>query len=69
MAIVNDQFIWLFGFFVRCVLATKPTILVKLQFIRRRAFVLGCCIISSFAFSARKGNYDSHLKDSLAFIR
>ena len=59
----------LFGFFVRRMLTTKPTIFVKLQFIRRRAFILGCRIISSFAISARKGNYDSHLKDSLAFIR
>jgi hypothetical protein len=54
---------------VRRMLTTKPTIFAELQFIRRRAFILGCRIISSFAFSARKGNYNSHLKDSLAFIR
>ena len=59
----------LFGFLVRRMFTTKPTIFVKLQFIRRSAFILGCRIISSFAFSACKGNYDSHLKDSLAFIR
>jgi len=61
--------ICLFAFLVRRMLTTKPAIFAELQFIRRRAFILGCRIISSFAFSARKGNYNSHLKDSLAFIR
>ena len=59
----------LFGFLVRRMLPAKPAILAELQFIRRRALILGRRIISSFAFSARKGNYNSHLKDSLAFIR
>ena len=48
---------------------TKSAVFAELQFIRRRALIFGCRIISSFAFSACKGNYNSHQKDSLAFIR
>ena len=60
----------LFGFLVWGMLATEPAIFTKLQFIRSRAFILGCRIVSSFAFSACKGNNDSHLKNSLStFIR
>jgi len=59
----------LFSFLVRRVLATKPAIFVEFEFIRRGTLVFGCRIISAFAFRACKGNNNSHLKDSLAFIR
>ena len=50
-------------------LAAKPAIFGKFQLVRRRALVLGCGIISAFALSAGEGNNNSHLYDSLAFIR
>ena len=56
----------LFGFLVRRMLATKSAIFTKLQLIRCCAFIFGRRIISAFAFSARKGNNNSHLKNSLS---
>jgi hypothetical protein len=62
---IRSRSIPLFGFFVQRVLAAKPTVFIKCQFIRRRAFVFGRGVISSFALTACKGNNYSHQKDSL----
>ena len=43
-------------FFVHNMFATKLTIFIELQFIRSCPFILSCCIISSFAFTACKRN-------------
>jgi hypothetical protein len=43
----------LFCFLVRRMLAAEPAILVEFQFIRRRALILGCRVISALALSAR----------------
>jgi hypothetical protein len=45
-------------------LAAKPAIFIELKLVRRGSLILGCRIVSSFAFSACKGNNDSHLNDS-----
>ena len=53
---------------MRCVLAAKSAIFIELKLIRRSSLILGCRIVSSFAFSACKGNNDSHLNDSPILI-
>ena len=58
----------LLGFSVRGVLTTKSAIFIELKLIRRGSLILGCRIVSSFAFSACKGNNDSHLMDSPVLI-
>jgi hypothetical protein len=52
--------ITLFGFLVQRVFATESAVFIEAQLIRCRPFVLRGCIISSFAFSTCKGNYNSH---------
>jgi hypothetical protein len=59
----------LFCFLVGRMLAAKPAIFVKFQLIRRRALILGCRVVSAFALGASQGNNNSHLNDSLPFIR
>jgi hypothetical protein len=43
----------LFCFLVRRMLTAEPAIFVEFQFIRRRALILGCRVISAFALGAR----------------
>ncbi len=62
---VNPNHLNLFGFLVRCVFAAESAIFTKLQLIWCCPLIFGRRIISVFAFSACKGNNNSHLKDSL----
>ena len=56
----------LLGFLVRCMFTTKSAIFIELQLIWCRSLIFCRRIISVFAFSTRKGNNNSHLKNSLS---
>jgi len=55
-------------FFVGRVLAAEPAVFGKLQFVRRRALVLGRRVVTTLAIGAGKRDEHSHGSSPLYFI-